>query len=166
MDRFRKALQSLLTASNPFSTGKSDQKESCVVDCCICLSGIGPFQALFLSPCSHCFHYKCVSNILSEKGLMFPCPVCRQVANLEASVSMESLCDPYETESTDDSKEDLDLGEPAPFQLALESKEIKPRLIESEIVRRDITKENQDESMDDYAFTLSGNSLSRASDLD
>lgn len=30
---------------------------------------------------------------------MFPCPVCRQVANLEASVSMESLVETFDAES-------------------------------------------------------------------
>ncbi|KAJ3294372.1 hypothetical protein HDU76_006958, partial [Blyttiomyces sp. JEL0837] len=61
------------------------------VDCCICLCSIGPFQALFISPCSHCYHYKCIKNLLETN--MFQCPMCRQVANLDASVSMESLFD-------------------------------------------------------------------------
>lgn len=88
--RFKTALHSLINATNPYAdtqTTSSDQ-----TDCCICLSGIGPFQALFISPCSHSFHYKCIRTVLST-NCMFPCPVCRQVANLDASVSMESLCE-------------------------------------------------------------------------
>ncbi|KAI8924060.1 hypothetical protein BC831DRAFT_465298 [Entophlyctis helioformis] len=120
--RFRAALRALLTATNPYSTSHastaavasasatalsktasstalgsaggddSHKHHGGSVDCCICLSSIGPFQALFIAPCSHCFHYKCIRHVLKE-SLMFPCPVCRQVANLDASVSMESLFD-------------------------------------------------------------------------
>ncbi|KAH6602329.1 hypothetical protein BASA61_001202 [Batrachochytrium salamandrivorans] len=103
--RFRSALRTLLTATNPYSStpvsasDKPTKKEpepiqhsGGSVDCCICLSCIGPYQALFIAPCSHCYHYKCIRHMLRE-SLMFPCPVCRQVANLDASVSMESLFD-------------------------------------------------------------------------
>ena len=64
-----------------------------------------------------------------ENGQMFPCPVCRQVANLEASVSMESLCD-FMEEDEDVKKNDqetFEIGNPLPFHLALESEEIKSR---------------------------------------
>jgi len=90
--RFRAALKALLSATNPYSshTGDDEINSKSSVDCCICLCGIGPFQALFVAPCSHCFHYKCVNPILSA-GNMFQCPLCRQVANLVASVSMESF---------------------------------------------------------------------------
>ncbi|RKO87810.1 hypothetical protein BDK51DRAFT_13298, partial [Blyttiomyces helicus] len=57
-------------------------------DCCICIGAIGPFQALFIAPCSHCYHFKCVNSLLSQSA-MFQCPLCRQVANLAASVSMD-----------------------------------------------------------------------------
>ena len=91
--RFKAALFLLLVASNPYATKKEqDPKQDTSVDCCICISAIGPFQALFIAPCSHCFHYKCVQHMLKE-SIMFPCPVCRQVANLEASVSMESIAE-------------------------------------------------------------------------
>ena len=89
--RFKAALFLLLVASNPYASQKEqDPKQDTSVDCCICICGIGPFQALFIAPCSHCFHYKCIQHVLKE-SIMFPCPVCRQVANLEASVSMESV---------------------------------------------------------------------------
>jgi hypothetical protein len=57
-------------------------------DCCICLNSMAPYQALFLAPCSHSFHYKCLLPLLSS-GNMFQCPLCRQVSNLEASVVCE-----------------------------------------------------------------------------
>ncbi|ORX46897.1 hypothetical protein BCR36DRAFT_413842 [Piromyces finnis] len=91
--RFMSALRALLSATNPYSTsfpGINEPVNNNSIDCCICLSHIGPFQALFIAPCSHCFHYKCINPILSS-GDMFLCPVCRQVANLKASVSSDDL---------------------------------------------------------------------------
>ncbi|KAJ2077322.1 hypothetical protein H4R24_005203 [Coemansia sp. RSA 988] len=57
-------------------------------ECCICLYQMIAFQALFLAPCSHCFHYKCVKPILfTSTG--FNCPLCRTYADLEASVTID-----------------------------------------------------------------------------
>ena len=91
-ERFKRALQQLLTATNPYSSSPKDDTNDTSVDCCICIGEIGPFQALFIAPCSHCFHFKCVQHFVRDT-VMFPCPICRQVANLEASVSMESVID-------------------------------------------------------------------------
>ncbi|KAJ3333750.1 hypothetical protein HDU76_004246 [Blyttiomyces sp. JEL0837] len=82
----RTALRALLAATNP--TAKDPTDASCT-DCCICLSQISPQQSLFLAPCSHCFHYRCVMPLLSS-NVMFQCPLCRQVANLDAPVFDES----------------------------------------------------------------------------
>jgi len=57
-----------------------------IVDCCICLGGIGPYQALFLAPCSHVFHYKCIRPTLFSHHSGFLCPLCRSFADLEAAV--------------------------------------------------------------------------------
>jgi hypothetical protein len=87
--RFRAALRALLNATNPYATSRAapvDHSNS--LECCICISPIAPFQALFVAPCSHCYHYKCISPILAQ-GLMFQCPLCRQVANLAAPVSTD-----------------------------------------------------------------------------
>ena len=67
------------------------------VDCCICLNAMAPFQALFLAPCSHCYHFKCVTPLLGA-GYMFQCPMCRQVANLEATVVTDDVSEMDETE--------------------------------------------------------------------
>jgi hypothetical protein len=91
--RFQAALKNLLAATNPYATNTTDTSkdgEDSSIDCCICIGPFGPYQALFISPCSHCFHFKCVSSMLVQTT-MFQCPMCRQVANLTASVSMESL---------------------------------------------------------------------------
>jgi len=77
----------LISAASP-NTKDTDQTSS--VECCICLNTLAPYQALFLSPCTHCFHYKCVYPLLGG-GIMFLCPLCRQVANLEATVSTDNL---------------------------------------------------------------------------
>ena len=73
----------LLHAMKPNSQ-KEDENQT--IECCICINSMAPLQALFLAPCSHCFHYKCVTTLLGT-GYMFQCPLCRQVANLEASVA-------------------------------------------------------------------------------
>ncbi|KAJ3110175.1 hypothetical protein HK100_003131, partial [Physocladia obscura] len=89
--RLRASLRALLSAMNPSSV--SSQSTSCT-DCCICLSPLSPLQTLFLAPCSHCFHFRCVMPLLGS-SVMFQCPLCRQVANLEKGVAEdeESLCD-------------------------------------------------------------------------
>ncbi|KAJ3176232.1 hypothetical protein HDU87_005447 [Geranomyces variabilis] len=97
---FRQLLGSLLTLTNPYAESfsssafnlHSTSASNAASDCVICLSGIGPYQALFLSPCSHMYHYKCVKGLVNQSH-MFSCPLCRQIANLDASVSMDSLCD-------------------------------------------------------------------------
>ncbi|KAI9340208.1 hypothetical protein BDR26DRAFT_861466 [Obelidium mucronatum] len=89
--RLKHALRALLSAMNP--TSVSAQSTSCT-DCCICLSPLSPLQTLFLAPCSHCFHFRCVMPLLGS-SVMFQCPLCRQVANLEKGVGEdeESLFD-------------------------------------------------------------------------
>ncbi|CEI97547.1 hypothetical protein RMCBS344292_11678 [Rhizopus microsporus] len=54
-------------------------------ECCICLYSLAPFQALFVAPCSHTFHFKCIRPLFqSYPG--FQCPMCRTYSDLEASV--------------------------------------------------------------------------------
>jgi hypothetical protein len=87
IERLNNAIKELISAASP-NTKDTDQTSS--VECCICLNTLAPYQALFLSPCTHCFHYKCVYPLLGG-GIMFLCPLCRQVANLEATVSTDNL---------------------------------------------------------------------------
>ncbi|KAJ8331769.1 hypothetical protein QVD99_002016 [Batrachochytrium dendrobatidis] len=89
--RFTQALKALLSATNPYATKSSkEDDDNSPAECCICIGAIAPFQAIFIAPCSHCYHYKCVATLLPQSA-MFQCPLCRQVANLTASVSSESL---------------------------------------------------------------------------
>lgn len=67
-----------------------------------CSSYTQPCQSLFVAPCSHVWHYKCIRPILN--GPTWPnflCPNCRAVADLEADVE-----DPGEFEDWDDEAQD------------------------------------------------------------
>jgi hypothetical protein len=46
-------------------------------------------QALFIAPCSHSFHYKCIRSTLYDHHPGFSCPLCRSFHNLEADVEVE-----------------------------------------------------------------------------
>ncbi|KAF2264831.1 hypothetical protein CC78DRAFT_553343 [Lojkania enalia] len=81
------------------TTKKDDDNASThTSECSICLMSIAPCQSLFVAPCSHVWHYKCIRPILN--GPTWPnflCPNCRAVADLEADVE-----DPGEFEEWDD----------------------------------------------------------------
>ncbi|KAI9471872.1 MAG: hypothetical protein EXX96DRAFT_582056 [Benjaminiella poitrasii] len=67
---------------------KTSNDDNSLEECCICLYALAPFQALFVSPCSHTYHYKCIRPLLkSHPG--FQCPICRTYSDLEASVATE-----------------------------------------------------------------------------
>ncbi|KAI8378931.1 hypothetical protein BD560DRAFT_388984 [Blakeslea trispora] len=67
---------------------KDECSSSHLDECCICLYAMSPFQALFISPCSHTYHFKCIRPLLqSYPG--FQCPICRQYSDLEANVATE-----------------------------------------------------------------------------
>ncbi|KAK4106324.1 hypothetical protein N658DRAFT_415723 [Parathielavia hyrcaniae] len=56
-------------------------------DCSICLNSIAPCQCLFVAPCSHTWHYKCIRSLLTSPSYpIFICPNCRAAADLEAEV--------------------------------------------------------------------------------
>ena len=84
-NRLKLSLRALLASMNP--NAKTAADTSCT-ECCICLNALSPLQPLFLAPCSHCFHYRCIVPLLGTPSCaaMFQCPLCRQVANLDASV--------------------------------------------------------------------------------
>ncbi|KAL0959059.1 hypothetical protein HGRIS_014359 [Hohenbuehelia grisea] len=63
--------------------------KSNIPDCCICLFGVTIRQALFIAPCSHTFHYKCIRPLLDSHHPAFSCPLCRTFADLEEDVEVE-----------------------------------------------------------------------------
>ncbi|KAI9323345.1 hypothetical protein BX666DRAFT_47398 [Dichotomocladium elegans] len=91
------AIRNLLTASD-------------IQECCICLYAIAPLQALFITPCSHTFHFKCLRPILFENYPGFSCPICRAYADLEASVAVE-VSDVLEALNVTYEDEERNIGE-------------------------------------------------------
>lgn len=70
-------------------------------ECSICLNPVAPCQALFVAPCSHVWHYKCIRNLIhSPQWPNFLCPNCRFMADLEADVEQP------EDEEWDEAAED------------------------------------------------------------
>jgi pSer/pThr/pTyr-binding forkhead associated (FHA) protein len=55
-------------------------------ECAICLMKIEPCQALFMSPCSHAWHYKCIRPIIIKSYPQFYCPNCRTMCDLETDI--------------------------------------------------------------------------------
>lgn len=63
-------------------------------------SPLQPCQSLFVAPCSHVWHYKCIRPILN--GPTWPnflCPNCRAVADLEADVEDPGEFEDWEEEA-------------------------------------------------------------------
>ncbi|GAN01323.1 SMAD/FHA domain-containing protein [Mucor ambiguus] len=75
-----KSLRNISNAANGSDT---------VDECCICLYAIAPFQALFVAPCSHSFHFKCCYPLLQNYP-GFNCPLCRSYADLNANVAIDT----------------------------------------------------------------------------
>ncbi|EWC48543.1 hypothetical protein DRE_01765 [Drechslerella stenobrocha 248] len=67
-------------------------------ECAICLLNIAPCQPLFVAPCSHVWHYKCIRPIIEQNFPILPCPNCREIADLEAEIE----------EANDENWEDMD----------------------------------------------------------
>lgn len=67
----------------------TNSTSSAIQECCICLYAIAPLQALFVAPCSHVFHFKCLRPIVFQHYPGFSCPLCRNYYDLEASVAVE-----------------------------------------------------------------------------
>jgi pSer/pThr/pTyr-binding forkhead associated (FHA) protein len=77
----------LLKSAGVNKNRDSDAASVNTSECSICLNPVAPCQALFVAPCSHVWHYKCVRNLLHGPSWPnFLCPNCRFVADLEADV--------------------------------------------------------------------------------
>lgn len=55
-------------------------------ECAICLLKLEPCQAIFISPCSHSWHYKCIRPIIIKSYPQFYCPNCRSMCDLETDI--------------------------------------------------------------------------------
>ncbi|KAI9678601.1 MAG: hypothetical protein M1817_005658 [Caeruleum heppii] len=75
-----------LASRNP-DKNPNDAASTHSSECSICLFSIAPCQSLFVAPCSHVWHYKCIRPILNGPTWpQFLCPNCRAIADLEAEV--------------------------------------------------------------------------------
>ena len=88
----------------------SDAASTNSSECSICLNPVAPCQALFVAPCSHVWHYKCVRNLIQGPNWPnFLCPNCRFVADLEADVEQPEdfgdLVEEATNEESPDSRE-------------------------------------------------------------
>lgn len=60
-------------------------------ECAICLFPVAPCQALFVSPCTHSWHYKCIRPLVIKAYPHFLCPNCRAMCDLEAEIESPDL---------------------------------------------------------------------------
>ncbi|KAA8917078.1 hypothetical protein TRICI_000750 [Trichomonascus ciferrii] len=60
-------------------------------ECAICLLPVSPLQALFIAPCSHAWHYKCIRPLIIKPYPHFLCPNCRAICDLEADIEVPDL---------------------------------------------------------------------------
>ncbi|KAG0002239.1 hypothetical protein BGZ80_010117 [Entomortierella chlamydospora] len=111
-----KAIRSLTTAD-----------ASCSTDCCICLFRIASFQSLFVAPCSHVYHYKCIRPMLVSNHPGFLCPLCRTFADLEDPVEID---DPIEenkpVQSSVAAAADHEVPEDNPIEQIVEAEPTSP----------------------------------------
>lgn len=75
-----------ITLNNPIGEALAKDELS---ECAICLLKLEPCQALFISPCSHSWHYKCIRPIIVKSYPQFYCPNCRSMCDLETDIEDE-----------------------------------------------------------------------------
>ncbi|KAI9777854.1 MAG: hypothetical protein M1839_008531 [Geoglossum umbratile] len=83
----------------------SDNASTHTSECSICLMSIAPCQSLFVAPCSHVWHYKCIRQLLTGSNWpSFLCPNCRAMADLDAEVDDPYSFEQWEEEPADEAK--------------------------------------------------------------
>ncbi|RMY99218.1 hypothetical protein D0860_08343 [Hortaea werneckii] len=98
------------TARDSDADAASVNTTSSTSECSICLNPVRPCQALFVAPCGHVWHYKCVRNLVHGPSYPhFLCPNCRFVADLEADVEPD---EEEEEEEDEDEEEEEGMGFP------------------------------------------------------
>lgn len=75
------------------------------------LFAISLHQSLFISPCSHTFHYKCIRPLLESHHPAFSCPLCRTFANLDEDVEVDDDVD-WDEDLEDEDAVDSESGGP------------------------------------------------------
>ncbi|KAK5167634.1 uncharacterized protein LTR77_007333 [Saxophila tyrrhenica] len=84
-DYNKTAHKKLLASTKPRDASSRASDLSVSEECTICLCAIAPCQALFVAPCTHVWHFKCIGSLLFGPNYPhFTCPNCRAVADLQA----------------------------------------------------------------------------------
>jgi hypothetical protein len=83
----------------------SDAQSTHSSECSICLNPVAPCQALFVAPCSHVWHYKCVRTLIYPSWPSFQCPNCRAYADLEADVEPPEDEEEFESDDVEESNQ-------------------------------------------------------------
>jgi len=66
-------------------------------------------QALFIAPCSHTFHYKCIKPLIEAHHPAFSCPLCRTYADLDEDVEVEPT--DLDADADTDANADVEIDE-------------------------------------------------------
>ncbi|GAA6018530.1 hypothetical protein JCM11491_006436 [Sporobolomyces phaffii] len=77
------------SAPTPPTAAQQAAAAASITDCCICLYPVTVCQALFIAPCSHVTHFKCIRPLVEQNYPGFCCPLCRTYADLEADVEID-----------------------------------------------------------------------------
>lgn len=88
-----KRLRDLARPANASAAGQKDSDTRSVnsSECSICLNSVAPCQALFVAPCSHVWHFKCIRALVMPTWPSFQCPNCRAFADLDADVEQPDI---------------------------------------------------------------------------
>ncbi|KAF6799403.1 fha domain containing protein [Colletotrichum sojae] len=119
-------------------TAANDANSSSTQDCSICLNSIAPCQCLFVAPCSHTWHFKCIRALLnSPQYPIFVCPNCRMAADLEADIEdpeedWEQMDEDEEAEQKKEEAKDKAVApsEPLPAPVPVAAESSRPQLPE------------------------------------
>ncbi|EQB57184.1 FHA domain-containing protein [Colletotrichum gloeosporioides Cg-14] len=118
-------------------TSANSANSSSTQDCSICLNSIAPCQCLFVAPCSHTWHFKCIRSLLnSPQYPIFVCPNCRMAADLEADIEdpaedWEQMDEDEELEQKDEAKDKAVVpSEPLPAPVPVSAESSRPVLPE------------------------------------
>ncbi|KAI5811211.1 RING finger protein, partial [Peziza echinospora] len=82
-----KRIKNMAASSRP----QGDTASQHTSECSICLMSIAPCQALFVAPCSHVWHFKCIRPLVDKGYPNFLCPNCRAIADLERDIEEDEL---------------------------------------------------------------------------
>ncbi|KAK0373913.1 FHA domain-containing protein [Colletotrichum paranaense] len=132
----------------------ANSANSSTQDCSICLNSIAPCQCLFVAPCSHTWHFKCIRSLLnSPQYPIFVCPNCRMAADLEADIEdpeedweqMEEDEEPEQKQQKQEEKETPATVPTAPLAAPAAVVSSRPQLPEIG---------TDDDAMDDFTVAL------------